>query len=326
MNFESYLPAGIGPETVIVAMAGLSACVTILSIWFALLHRDPGARRALVLARRREDLRAGLLAARPRRKPAKPINLARRVVERLRLIKSEQAAKVSLALARAGLRSRDALVVYLFVKVALPFLFGGVGVFLLYGLDVYALAPMAKLGTAAGLVLLGAYAPDLYVRNATIKRQDRLRKALPDGLDLMIICAESGLTLDATLARVSTELARAQPELADEFGLTGVELGLLPDRRQALLNLAQRTGLPGVRAVVNTLIQAERYGTPLAQSLRVMSAESRRERILKAEEKAARLPALLTVPMIVFILPPLFVVLLGPAVLDIADAFLGLGL
>ncbi len=161
----------------------------------------------------------------------------------------------------------------------------------------------------------------MVIKNTTQKRQDTIRKSLPDALDLMVICAEAGLSLDATLSRVSQEMELACPELADELGLTGLELGFLPDRRKALQNLATRIDLPVVRGVVNTLIQAEKYGTPLAQSLRIMSGESRNERIMKAEEKAARLPALLTVPMIIFTLPPLFVVLIGRAILNTMDAF-----
>ncbi len=150
-------------------------------------------------------------------------------------------------------------------------------------------------------------------------RQNRLRRQLPDGLDLLVICAEAGLSLDAALTRVSREIGFSAPDLADEIGLTAVELGFLPNRRQALMNLAKRTELPAIRGVVNTLVQTERYGTPLAHSLRVLSAEFREERMLKAEEKAAKLPATLTVPMILFILPTLFIVLVGPAIIQVMD-------
>ena len=162
--------------------------------------------------------------------------------------------------------------------------------------------------------------PDIIAKNAAQKRQDKISKSLPDTMDLMVICAEAGLSLDAALSRVAKEIETNSPELADELGLTGLELGFLPDRRTALKNLAIRTDLSIVRGLVNTLLQSERYGTPVALSLRVMSAESRDERMLKAEEKAARLPALLTVPMILFILPPLFVILIGPAVISTMDA------
>jgi tight adherence protein C len=172
---------------------------------------------------------------------------------------------------------------------------------------------------ALGCVVVGAYGPDVYVRNQIAKRKKSLQKGLPDTLDLLVICAEAGQTLDAALGRVSREMAAASPEIADELGLTALELGLLPERRQALDHLNSRTDMPSIRGVVNTLLQTERYGTPLAHSLRVLSAEFRHDRLMKAEEKAAKLPATLTVPMIVFIMPALFVVLIGPAIIRTID-------
>jgi tight adherence protein C len=240
-------------------------------------------------------------------------------------MRSAQAEKISLKLARAGWRSKDAVVRYLFARIALPFAFGGGALLLLYGFDAYNLESTVKLLVSLVAVMVGAYAPDMLVKNAALKRQDKIRKSLPDALDLMVICAEAGLSLDATMRRVADELGKAAPELADEFGLTSLELGFLPDRQKALQNMVLRTDLVAMRVMINTLVQAEKYGTPLAHSLRILSADSRTERVLKAEEKAARLPAMLTVPMIIFILPPLFVVLLGPAALDIADAFKNLG-
>jgi tight adherence protein C len=146
-----------------------------------------------------------------------------------------------------------------------------------------------------------------------------LAKGLPDGLDLLVICAESGLSLDAALDRVANEIGDANVELGEELSLTSIELGFLPDRRQALVNLNRRTNLPSIRGVVNTLLQTEKYGTPLSQSLRVLANEFRDQRLLRAEEKAARLPATLTVPMIVFILPVLFIVLVGAAIIRVMD-------
>ena len=325
MNLDSLLPPGVDPETAIIAMAGLSAAVSLAAAWSALLHRDPAVRRARSMAQQRDRLRAGLMTAKRRQGHQQSLTVMRQVVDSLKLLKSDQVEKIQLKLARAGFRSKDALVGYLFCKFCLPFIFGAIAVVAVYGFETFELQPMQKILVAIGIVVLGAYGPDLFVKNAGQKRQEKIKRALPDALDLMVICAEAGLSLDATLARVSEEMAVSSPELSDEFGLTGVELGFFQDRSKALQNLSARTDLQPVRGMVNTMIQAERYGTPLAQSLRVLSAESREERILKAEEKAARLPALLTVPMIVFILPPLFVVLLGPAALDIVDALRGLG-
>ena len=292
-----------------------------MRVWLTLLHKNPGARRMKLIAAQRDILRAGVIGPRRRQERLPTIGLMRRVVDRLNLLRSAQASRISIKLMRAGWRSKDAIIRYLFFKVALPFILGALAVALFYGLNLYNLQTGGKLAITIGCVLLGAYLPDIVIRNAATKRAQNIRKALPDGLDLMVICAEAGLSLDATLLRVSQEMEKSAPELADELSLTGLELGFLPDRRKALQNLALRVDLAGVRGVVNTLLQAERYGTPLAQSLRVMSADSRNERIMKAEEKAARLPALLTVPMIVFVLPPLFIILIGRAVLKAIDAF-----
>jgi tight adherence protein C len=325
MTFQSLLPAGVTIEFLVVLMAGLTAAASSAAVWVTLLHRDPAARRARVLAAQREALRSGVLTVRKREERIKTMTFMRQVVDRLQLLRTHQTEKTALKLARAGWRSKDAVVRYLFLRIALPFAFGVSALVLLYGLNAYQLDSTVKLLVSMLAVMAGAYFPDVMVKNAALKRQDKLRKGLPDGLDLMVICAEAGLSLDATLRRVADELAEASPELSDELGLTSLELGFLPDRQKALQNLSERTNMPSLRGMVNTLMQAERYGTPLAHSLRVLSAESRTERVLKAEEKAARLPAMLTVPMIIFILPPLFVVLLGPAALDIADALTNLG-
>ncbi|MGE0109939.1 MAG: type II secretion system F family protein, partial [Bdellovibrionales bacterium] len=159
-----------------------------------------------------------------------------------------------------------------------------------------------------------------FIKNLSQKREEVLQKAFPDALDLMVICAEAGLSLDSSFDRVSKEMQMSAPELAEELGLTSVELNFLPDRQMALRGLSDRVQLQSVTALTNTLIQTEKYGTPLARSLRVLSGEMRTDRMMRAEEKAARLPAILTVPMILFILPPLFIVLIGPAALKAADA------
>jgi tight adherence protein C len=320
MNIGNFLPGGVSVEDLLILMTALSAGSVAITVWFTLLQRDPAARRVKMIADQRSALRSTMVQPRRRQQRLPALGMMRQVVDRLNLLKSGQAERISHKLMRAGWRSKDAIIRYLFMKLALPLVFGVIVLGVLYGLNLYDLAPIPKLGAALGSVVLGAYLPDLIVKNATQKRQDTIRKALPDALDLMVICAEAGLSLDATLSRVSQEMELACPELADELGLTGLELGFLPDRRKALQNLAMRIDLPVVRGVVNTLLQAEKYGTPLAQSLRIMSGESRNERIMKAEEKAARLPAMLTVPMIIFTLPPLFVVLIGRAILNTMDA------
>ena len=313
------------PDDLIVVMAGVTAIMTVLMLWYALMPPDPGTARVRAIARRREEMKAEALSPK-RRQAIQAVTVMRQVVTRLNLMRSKQAENIHWKLARAGKRSQDALIVYLFAKVALPIAAIAGAVVLLFVIEISAASMQMRFLYAVAAVIIAVIAPDVYLKNTADKRAKALQKALPDGLDLMVICAEAGLSLDASLNRVAKEMGQGFPELADEFALTAVELGFLPERRMALDNLASRTTLPGVRGMVNTLVQAERYGTPLAQSLRVLAAELRMERMMKAEEKAARLPATLTVPMILFILPPLFIVLMGPAVLSVIDSLRGMGL
>ena len=312
------LPFG---DAAIVGLAGLSAALAAVFVWRALLFRDPLGPRLAMLEARRTALRTVLLNASPRGGREKGLDAMRGLVAPLNLLRSREAAKATLALARAGLRSKDALVVFFFLKLALPFVFGGLAVLAIYVFGIVKLEPMPRLLTALGMVVVGAWSPDLYVRNAASKRRQAMKKGVPDALDLLVICAEAGQSLDGALKRVANEIGLFCPELGEELALAAIELGLMPDRRVALENLAKRTDLAEIRSVVNALAQTEKYGTPLAQSLRVLAAEYRNDRLMRAEEKAARLPAILTVPMIVFILPPLFVVMLGPAILRVVDMF-----
>jgi tight adherence protein C len=271
-----------------------------------------------MLQQRRQELQVGGPGA-PRRRARTARNLAERLVTQLRLAQSGVDERLRDRLAQAGLRGAAARPGFLIAKLVAPFGAGLLALALVYGADLAGKKPAARLMALIGAVVVGFYLPDLYLSNRAAKRRQALQRSLPDGLDLLVVCAEAGLSLDVALNRVAEEIGGSSPELAEEFGLTAVELNFMPERRQALLNLGRRVDLPAMRGVVNTLVQTEKYGTPLSQSLRVLSAEFRDQRMLKAEEKAARLPATLTVPMIVFILPTLFVVLMGPAILDVYD-------
>ena len=165
--------------------------------------------------------------------------------------------------------------------------------------------------------MLGFYLPDVFLNNTIARRQQSIMRGFPDALDLLLICVESGMSVESAFQRVATEIGVQSAELAEEFGLTTAELSYLPDRRMAFENLAKRCGHAGVKAVATALNQAERYGTPMGQALRVASQENREMRMSEAEKRAASLPAKLTVPMIVFFLPCLFVVILGPAIMKI---------
>ena len=325
MNALDLIP-GLDAADLITAMAALAAGFSVYAVWTALLVRDPMAQRIKSVGLHRDELRQAMLAAqgnRARRRETS-VDFMRRVAQRLKLLKTQQADAITLRLAQAGFRSKDALVIYLFAKLALPFVLGAVAVVLVYIADLWAMSGMMKLFTAIAAVVAGAYAPEVFVANIRQKRQQILQKGLPDALDLLVICTEAGLALDAALTRVARETGPACPELAEELSICAVELGFLPDRRQALDNLSARTALASIRGVVNSLQQTEKYGTPLSLSLRVLSTEFRNDRMMRAEEKAARLPATLTVPLILFILPALFVVLLGPAVISAIDGLGGL--
>ena len=322
-ELDQVLPFGLTADSLLVVLVAGMAFITVLAVWYGLLERHPMERRARMLAERRDQLRGQLLKDKaPRKRQKESLSVMRRVVGVFKLMQSQQTDKLHNRLSQAGLRSRDAVIVFLFFKVATPVLLGAVAFLMVYLLQIADLPPAGRLAVVLGGIGLGFFAPEMYVSNLTKKRQLALAKALPDGLDLLVICAESGLSLDASLERVANEIGDANAELGEELSLTSIELGFLPDRRQALLNLNRRTNLPSIRGVVNTLLQTEKYGTPLSQSLRVLANEFRDQRLLKAEEKAARLPATLTVPMIVFILPVLFIVLIGPAIIRVMDTLI----
>ncbi|NVJ97054.1 MAG: type II secretion system F family protein [Alphaproteobacteria bacterium] len=316
---------GIAVVDLLSAVAGIVALLVMVAIYQTALVRDPMKGRVKSLQDRRDALKAGLMTTSKRRSPVKKVDgvgAMRALADKLQLLQKEQTRKVSVQLAQAGYRSNDAIVVFQVARLSMPLVMGLVAVVLFYGLGFMPTHAGMYPIYSIGAVLLGFKMPDIFVSNTKAKRTDAIRKSLPDALDLLVVCAEAGLTLDSALNRVAKELGRASPELSDEFSLTAIELGFLPERRQALLNLSERVDLPALRGVVTTLVQSERYGTPLATSLRVLSAEFRNERLMQAEEKAARLPATLTVPLIVFILPTLFVVLLGPAACKVMDDFI----
>jgi tight adherence protein C len=313
----------LSTDDVAVAAAGILAAAAVLITWYGLIERNPLRHRLKSMAARRQEPNEEALGRGQQGHAyrVRGISAMRRVVLRLNLLRSRQAEKITDRLARAGYRSRDSMVVYLFFKLSAPIGFGAAAMILFYALNLGGFPPAVKILAAMLLVVSGAYAPDLVIKNVANKRRSKIRDGLPDGIDLLVICAEAGLSLDAALVRVAREIQEAAPELSDELELTAIELGFLPDRRMALENLNHRTELPAVRGVVNTLLQTERYGTPLAKALRVLAQEFRTDRLMRAEAKAARLPALLTVPMIVFILPTLFIVLIGPGIMQAIDSF-----
>ena len=323
-------PTFMGIDVVMVATA-LSAVATfavLVAIYAATTVRDPMAKRVKALNERREQLKAGIVASTSKRR--RNISNKNEVADRVRgllssmkMLQAEQVEKAQKRLMQAGIRSKDLAFVVIFARFVLPLVLGGAAITFVYLLDSFPTwGAFKKYGLVAGTLLLSYKAPDLWLKNKVDKRTHSIRKGLPDALDLLVICAEAGLTVDSAFGRVARELGKAYPELGDEFALTSIELGFLTDRRSAFENLANRIDLDSIRGVVTTMIQTVKYGTPLASALRVLSAEFRNERMMRAEEKAARLPAIMTVPLILFILPVLFIVILGPAACSINDALL----
>jgi tight adherence protein C len=323
-------PTIYGIDVVMVA-SGLSAVAmfaVLVAIYAAATVRDPMAKRVKALNERREQLKAGIVASTSKRRRNitnrnEVADRVRTVLSSLKMLQDEQVVKAQQRLMQAGIRSKDLAFVVIFARFVLPVVLGLIVIVLVYVIDYFPTwGAFKRYGLVAGTLLLAYKAPDIYIKNKVNKRSHAIRKGLPDALDLLVICAEAGLTVDAAFGRVARELGKAYPELGDEFALTSIELGFLTDRRQAFENLANRIDLEAVRGVVATMIQTEKYGTPLASALRVLSAEFRNERMMRAEEKAARLPAIMTVPLILFILPVLFIVILGPAACSIKDALL----
>ncbi len=200
----------------------------------------------------------------------------------------------------------------------MPFIVFAVALLYVFVIAHFEWSMITKVGVAIAAALAGYYLPDVFVSNAISRRQQSVMRAFPDALDLMLICVESGMSIEPAFTRVAAEIGQTSPELAEELALTTAELSYLPERRVAFENLAARTGHSGVKAVATALNQAEKYGTPLGQALRVAAQENREMRFSEAEKKAAALPAKLTVPMIVFFLPCLFVVIMGPAMMKIS--------
>lgn len=271
--------------------------------------------RGQIRAREREKLARGeKINLRPT-----PKAFMQNIVESLDLKKWVGEEEIKATLMQAGYRGQGPQVTFLFFRMVAP-----IAMFIFALLYLFVLVPinqpaMMKIGMAIGAAYLGIKLPQLFLKNVITRRQLSIRRAFPDALDLLLICVESGMSIDAAFKRVSQEIGSQSVPLAEEFTLTTAELSYLQDRRMAFENLSARTGIDGVKAVCTALIQAERYGTPLAQALRVLAQEIRDQRMSEAEKKAAALPPKLTVPMILFFLPVLFIVIMGPAAIRVME-------
>ncbi|KRA84325.1 type II secretion system F family protein [Altererythrobacter sp. Root672] len=322
-------PTLLGVDVILVGsiLAGIAAAAMLYVIYGVLTVRDPMAKRIKSLNARRDELKSGLTSSSGRKRQSllrrtETTDRVKDTLAGMKVLQDSQIKAIQQLLAQAGYRNKEFAVIVIFARMILPIVLGFIGVVALYWMDMFPdWSSFKRFMAFAFLVLAGYKGPETFLKNKAKKRTDEIRKGLPDALDLMVICAEAGLTVDTAFNRVAKELGRAYPELGDEFALTAIELSFLTERRQAFENFAYRVDLDAIKGVVTTMIQTERYGTPLASALRVLSAEFRNERMMRAEEKAARLPAIMTVPLILFILPVLFIAILGPAACDISDAF-----
>ena len=301
------------------AAAAIFAFATIVTLGLPLIERDGLGDRLTSVSRRREELRAKHHASLNKRASLRvaPSSLMKSTLDRFRLTNMLESEDSKDKLARAGYRGQAPLIAFMFFRFVMPGLVFVVMLFYLFVVTHFQWAFMMKVSAAFAGALVGYYLPDLFISNATARRQKSIMRAFPDALDLMLICVESGMSIESAFGKVAAEIGTQSVELAEELGLTTAELSYLPDRSQAFDNLARRCGHSGVKSVAIALNQAEKYGTPMGQALRITAQENREMRMQSAEQKAAALPAKLTVPMIIFFLPCLFVVILGPAIMRI---------
>ncbi|HWW12971.1 MAG TPA: type II secretion system F family protein [Brevundimonas sp.] len=243
----------------------------------------------------------------------------KRVVERLNLTQLLEDPKVADKMAQAGYRGPKPLTTFYFFRFSMPFIFLAVSVFYLFVFNDFGLPVMMRVTICMVSAVVGFYGPNIFLANRIAKRKTSIMQAFPDALDLLLICVEAGMSIEAAIQKVSQEIGGSSIDLAEELTLLSAELSYLPDRRMAYEGLAKRTNHPGVKSVATAMTQAETYGTPLGTALRTMAKENREMRLSAAEKKAAALPAKLTVPMILFFLPVLFIVILTPAIISIQD-------
>ena len=306
-------------ENVIIAASALAAFASVLAVGLPFLRGDRFESRLKSVTERRKELASRRKESYQTRNKLQLGNSSKwkeLAIRRFNLQNLLEAKTLKIQLAKAGRRGQRAVVNFLFTRISMP-------IGLLIGSLIYASLflsdrPFAmRMLVVVGGTAIGNYLPQILLSNQIKKRQQKLQRAYPDALDLIVICVESGMSIEAAFSKVTEQMMDSAPEIGEEFGLTTAELAFLNDRRQALENLAERTGLPAFKSLSTTLQQSEKYGTPVAVGLRVLGKESRDSRMAAAEKKAAALPPKLTVPMILFFLPVLFIVIAGPAVIQV---------
>jgi tight adherence protein C len=307
------------PTLVIPILVGIALFATILTVALPFVEAGRLKARMKAVASERERLRARMRQemekARSVRLRHKPRPFMARVVDQLKLRSLLETDNTRHRLRMAGLRSERHLITFLFLRTVLPILFGALALVYLYSFIGHQIHPALRTLITLGAAFFGFFLPNILVENMIQRRQESIKAAWSDALDLLLICVEAGMSIESALQRVAREIGGQSVALAEELTLTHAELSYLPERRKAFENLANRTGLVTVKAATTSMIQAERYGSSIGQTLRVLAQENRDLRMSEAERKAAALPPKLTVPMVVFFLPVIFIVILGPAFL-----------
>jgi tight adherence protein C len=318
---NSLIDQFLDPKLLTVLFAAIAAGATVLTLAMPFLVNDALPKRMKAVAFEREKIRQ---RERERLAVGSKVSLRqspkaymKTIVENFNLTKWVGQEEARTKLVQAGYRGQAPYVTYLFFRMVMPVAMLALSLFYVFVMIKLDQPPLIKIGISIGAAYFGMLSPNLFLRNKIQRRQLSIKRAFPDALDLLLICIESGMSIEIALRKVSEEVGTQSVPLAEEFTLTTAELSYLQDRRQAYENLANRTGLEGVKAVCLALQQSERYGTPLGTTMRVMAQENRDMRMSEAEKKAAGLPPKLTVPMIVFFLPVLFVVILGPAAIRV---------
>jgi tight adherence protein C len=312
------------PDNLLTAFVAAATFGTVVTLAAPMMRGAGLNERLKSVANRREELRRKSRAALAAKNSSSSLRqtdegLYKKVVERLQLSRFLEDPKVVDKLAQAGFRGPKPISRYYFFRMVTPIVLASIALFYILVVNDFGLLPIQKVAVVVGALALGYYAPAIYLTNVADKRRNSIMAAFPDALDLLLICVESGMSIEAALQKVSQEIGASSIELAEEMTLLVAELSYLPERRLAYDGMARRTNHPGMKSVATAMIQAERYGTPLGNALRVMAKENREMRLSAAEKKAAALPAKLTVPMILFFLPVLFVAILGPTIIKVQD-------
>ncbi len=311
------------PQTIILVLATAATLMMVAALALPFVARDPLSSRLAVVAKRREELSYMQQSKDQKRQliGKRQVGTMKAVLEGLKLQNLLGSRRLRNKLSQAGLRGQAPIIIFVFTRLILPIVCVIWAALVLFVGKKFELELAVKVALTVGAGFVGFGLPGVILRNLIQRRQKLMTLGFPDALDLLVICVEAGLSIEAAFNRVTEEMALSSPIVAEEFGLASAELAFFTDRRMALDNLVDRTGLPAVKSLVTALVQTEKYGTSLATSLRVLSQENRDLRMMRAEEKAASLPAKLTVPMITFFLPVIFLVVLGPAIIQIRDTF-----